>query len=75
MMRRLLAALPAILGVAPFDVPAVADDATKMQPFSLSQNCDEWTSGVGSFCTVIEFECCGVEERNKSSLLRAGQQQ
>jgi hypothetical protein len=65
MKRRLLAALPAILGVAPFAVPAVADDATKMQPFSLSQNCDEWTSGVGSFCTVIESNVAALKKGTK----------
>jgi hypothetical protein len=65
MMRRLLAALPAILGAAPFAVPAVAGDAPKMQPFSLSQNCDEWTSGAGSFCTVIESNVAALKKGTK----------
>jgi hypothetical protein len=56
MMKRLrqLAVLPTILNIAAFAAPAVAAEAAKMQPFSLSQNCDEWTSGVPSFCTVTE---------------------
>jgi hypothetical protein len=46
-------------------VPAVAGDAAKMQPFSLSQNCDEWTSGVGSFCTVIESNVAALKKGTK----------
>jgi hypothetical protein len=57
--------LPAILSVAPSAVPAVAGDALKTQPFSLSQNCDEWTSGVGSFCTVIESNVAALKKGTK----------
>jgi hypothetical protein len=63
MMKQLqhLAALPAILSVA----PSVAGDAAKMQPFSLSQNCDEWTSEEPSFCTVIESNVAALKKGTK----------
>jgi hypothetical protein len=63
MMKQLqhLAALPAILSVA----PSFAGDAAKMQPFSLSQNCDEWTSEEPSFCTVIESNVAALKKGTK----------
>jgi hypothetical protein len=62
-MKRLqpLAALLAILSAA----PCVAGQAAKMQPFSLSQNCDEWTSEEPSFCTVIESNVAGLKKGTK----------
>jgi hypothetical protein len=63
MMDRLrwLAALPALLGA----LPAVAGDAAKMQPFSLSQSCDEWTSSEPSFCTVTESNVAALKKGTK----------
>lgn len=58
------AALSAILGVTLFAASA-AGGAAKMQPFSLSLNCNEWTSGVPSFCTVIEANVAALKKGSK----------
>jgi hypothetical protein len=47
-----LAALALAVGV--FAAPALAADAPKMQPLTLSKECSQYSGGVPSFCTVLE---------------------
>jgi hypothetical protein len=42
------------LEVGVFAAPALAADAPKMQPLTLSKECSQYSGGVPSFCTVLE---------------------
>jgi hypothetical protein len=53
------------LGGAVFAAPALAADAPKMQPLTLSKECSQYSGGVPSFCTVVESNLPALKKGTK----------
>jgi hypothetical protein len=53
------------LGVAAVAAPVFAADPPKMQPFTLSKDCSQYSGGVPSFCTVLESNVTALKKGTK----------